>query len=904
MGKFANGGRVIGLVILIVALLLSACKSDDGDETPGASPMPETVEAPQVEVERTIVLFAVYDWEQSLYDDLIQVFEEANPDLRVRLVSINEVLELDPTGGAWPDDAWQRLVSAADVVNMTIGQPGLARDLTPFIKADPTFQPDDFYPGVLESFQWEGGAWALPLTVDFELIFFDKDAFDEAGESYPEPGWTWDDLLAKAKALTVREGDEVIRWGFVQPWPSHVPFIKGRVGPLSDWSTDPPTPHFDRPEVVEAVRWYTDLYLKEQVTPYLEPPEPDEEGRVTVVEGQNLIDDGQAAMWRESSGSWEWRKQQYNLGVVPFPVDAPDSRTSFFWAQGLSMSAGTAHPDAAWRWMDFLSRQPGQSLGSFELSLPARRSVAQVSGFWDEIDEEFASVLRYAVDHSYTREWGGGYGKFTDAIEAILAGEESVEDALAEAQKQAQASLQEEAAQQVEATPMPTIVVVAPPEQEPAPEGAVSITFIPGLGSFDLKPFRDAAQQFQEAHPDVVVEIKPPDFSGGSLDMQELAARADCFQWFPNFQDPQNLAAVLSLEPFLDADPLFDRDDFFPSLVEPFTRQGQLWGLPSEVDPYVIEYNEDLFDAAGLDYPALDWTADDFVTLAAALTQGQDESKQYGFVAQTYEAGDLFMMMDRLGADLINEHEDPPALALDDPTVVEAVRWYVNLSALHGVKPVFVTDISELMGNSSAYMEREGLIAEGRAAMWTNSARMVAMDSPRPLQTGVVPLPVKAGNEGNGSWSSVTGYYISAHTQARQACWEWITFLSTSPEVVQGLPARRSVAASEAYHQRVGAERATAYLLSIAAGERPSIYQTFSQAGDWLGAAVYWIGQAYDQVIEGEASVEQALEAAQEIADDYRACIITRDAFSDSDEWQACMKEADPSIPDFLFGEE
>jgi multiple sugar transport system substrate-binding protein len=743
----------------------------------------------------------------------------------------------------------------------------------------------------------------LPMTVDFELIFFDKDAFDEAGEPYPEPGWTWDDFVTKAKSLTVREGDEVVRWGFVQSWPNHVLFIKSRVGPLADWSTDPPTPRFDRPEVVETVRWYTNLYLEEQVTPYLEPPEPDEEGRVIVVEGQNLIDDGQAAMWRESSGSWEWRGQQYNLGVVPFPVDHLDSRTSFFWVQGLSMSAGTAHPDAAWRWMDFLNRQPQQNLGSFDLSLPARRSVAQVSGFWDQVDEEFASALRYAVDHGFTIERRGGYDKFTDAIEAILAGEKSVEDALAEAQRQAQASIQEDTAQQAGATPTPTVVVAAP-EQALAPEGAVSITFIPGQGSFDLQPFRDAAQQFQEVHPDVVVEIRPPDFSGGNLSMQDLAERADCFQWFPDFQDPQDLAAVLSLEPFLDADPLFDRDDFFPSIVASFTRQGQLWGLPSEVDPYVIEYNKDLFDAVGLDYPALDWTADDFVTLAAALTQGQDESKQYGFVAQTYEAGDLFMMMDRLGADLINEHADPPALALDDPTVVEAVRWYVNLSELHGVKPVFVTDISELMGSSSAYMEREELIADGRAAMWTNSARTIATDNSRSFQTGVVPLPIKAGGEGSGSWSSVIGYFISAHTQARQACWEWITFLSASPEVTRGLPARRSVAASEAYHQRVGAERATVYLVSIAAGERPSIYQTFSQAGDWLGAAVYWIGQAYGQVIEEEVSVEQALEAAQEIADDYRACIIARDALSDLDGWQACMKEADPSIPDFLFGGE
>ena len=37
------------------------------------------------------------------------------------------------------------------------------------------------------------------------MIFFNKDAFDAAGEPYPEAGWTWDDLASKAAAVTARE---------------------------------------------------------------------------------------------------------------------------------------------------------------------------------------------------------------------------------------------------------------------------------------------------------------------------------------------------------------------------------------------------------------------------------------------------------------------------------------------------------------------------------------------------------------------------------------------------------------------------------------------------------------------------------------------------------------------------
>ena len=35
-------------------------------------------------------------------------------------------------------------------------------------------------------------------TFDFNLIYYDKAKFDEAGLAYPEPGWTWDDFRTLA----------------------------------------------------------------------------------------------------------------------------------------------------------------------------------------------------------------------------------------------------------------------------------------------------------------------------------------------------------------------------------------------------------------------------------------------------------------------------------------------------------------------------------------------------------------------------------------------------------------------------------------------------------------------------------------------------------------------------------
>jgi multiple sugar transport system substrate-binding protein len=903
--------KKIIVVLCIVAMLLAACGGPNATEAPLPTEVPtapvveqETKPTAEPETEQVTIRFVLFDWERSVYEDLIEVFEAENPDIKVQVVSANEALGLSGlTDFDFPEDASRRLASAADIVNGGATrqdvEEGLVRDLTPFIQADPNFQSDDFYPNTLEAYQWDGGTWSLPTSLNFQLIYFDKDAFDEAGIPYPEIGWNWDDFLAKAKGLTASEGGEVSRWGFVPSSGTDRTLVESQVGLVIDDSTDPPTPRFDEPEVFDAVQWYADLFLKEQVAPYFEPQEELDE--LALPEEQTLIDKRQAAMWPESDITWWYRNQQGATGAVPFPADSPDAHSTPAGTQSLSMSAGTQQPEAAWRFLDFLSRQVISTFGPQMQSLPARRSVAETSGFWDSVDEEIAAALRYTLDHYYRPRSIPGYEAFSDAMRAILSGEQSVGDALIEAQTKAEAEIQGEMAAQAEATPAPTVVVAPPEEEGPVSEGAVEITFVPGLGSLNLEPYRALARQFHESHPDIAVEVKMIDVTGASApDLPGMAEAADCFQWYPGFQDAKNREAILNLNPFLDADPSFTTDDFFPQVLEQFTWQGQLWGLPADITPYIIEYNKDLFDAAGLDYPALDWTPDEFLELAVALTQGEDEeTKQYGFVGEYYALNDLLFMAERLGAKLVDQDADPPALAYNDPDTVEAVRWYADLTTEYGVKPVFLTDISNLAGASTALLGREALINDGRAAMWTSSGAMAAIFGPREgMNLGAAPLPAEPGVAGGG-YSQASGYFISADTENREACWQWITYLTGQAGAVQGLPARISVTESNEYREQVGASQADAYVASLGDAEEPSAFQVFSDE-EWLGGALFWLGQAFGQVLEGEASVEEALDTAQKLADDYRACVIAAGDFG-SETWQACAQEVDPTLPSFLF---
>lgn len=903
--------------LLLIALLLVACRGEN-DEEPVDTPTPvpavteEEAEAPpevETEVEPVTVGFAVFDFEQGLYNDLIDAFEEANPDVEIKLVSIEETLGLESLGAEWPDDASRRLVSAADVSSVFYSEEalrdGLLLDLEPFMEADPNFDADDFQPAILEYFQSNGGTWAMPTEANYQLIFFDKDAFDQAGLDYPQPGWSWDDFRSTAVALTVGEGDEKTQWGFAEVSSNPALFVESRIGPLYDMSTDPPLVDFEDPAVAEAMSWYSDLYLMDEVAPYF--PSPDEEGGgLNIPEGYLVIEQGQAAMWPDVSGTFPYRVQQMNIGAAPIPSDSPEAKSARLYPGGLSISVGTANPEAAWRWVDYLSRQSSDPLAMFggRANLPARQSVAEASGFWDEVDEELAPALRYAIDHAYTATVPPGAGNILrDAFEAIMDGEKTLDEALADAQIAAEEAIEEGLAEgEGEAE---EIVVEGAAREELASEDAVTVEFVAITGALEMQAFRDLADQFLEVNPDVVVEIKQPNFFEGTPTMKDIAEASDCFQWFPgNFNDLETQDALLTLDPFLDADADIDGGDFYPAVMEAFTAQGQTWGLPGQINITLIEYDKDLFDAAGVDYPQNDWTTDDFLAAAVALTQGDGETKQYGYVPDLFEPADMLNMLDRLGAKLIDDSSDPPTLTLDDPATIEAVRWYTGLTTEHDVKPVLMTSLTGAA--VTAVQERQTLLDQGRAAMWTNSAYNVILgqDEEGESNTGAVPLPAGTGDALGSGYQNVTGYFISAGTEARESCWQWIKYLTEQPNVGMGLPSRQNVAESIAYRQQVGDELADAYLVSMENATQPPFSQQISDENSWLNYPIFWLYGAYDQILNEGLQVEEALIDAQQLVDEYQACVIAAEAYNDEEAQKACMMETDDTLPAFLFGTE
>ncbi|MCC7355684.1 MAG: extracellular solute-binding protein [Anaerolineae bacterium] len=838
--------------LTILLPLLAAC---------APTPTPQTL---------VTITFAIHDYQRDHYAARVKEFHKAHPEITVNLVSTDEITG-QPSGVASSDDVL-KIAAAADTFLYSAIFPeqtalqGAILDLSDLAEGDKGFTADDFYAGPLSLCRSGGKLWCLPYVAETWLIYYSPKLFDTAGVPYPQTGWSWDDFLEAARRTTTREGDQVKQWGYVDAWPFYtLPVLaEQKVDRLVDYQQTPPRVQLDQTGVGEALRWYADLVLQHGVMP--NPATTDQAAL------SRIPYDGAAAMWVGRSGEADNFRACCDARVVPFP-EAGDAATTLS-AWGYFVSAGTSQPQAAWRWVEWLTRQPPDPRMH---DMPARKSAAQKAQYWKSVGAETAAVFQYTLEHA-AHYPGAVHGALRRAYESVLRGE-SVEVATAAAQADAMRRLSQEAA---ESQGPPAKAIVPPSGQKPGAATTIRFHARPGA---DLTAWRALAGRFQTLHPDIAVDIG----NNQSLDLAEEAARADCFAGIPYLLGSADTEAVLPLDPFLGvAKPGLEA--IVPAILETARAGGRLWALPLEADATFLYYNPALFDAAGAPYPAQDWTPQQLMEEAIALANVQSPSPTVGFYLPSGAIISAPAYLAWLGGKAFNADGQP---TFDDPATVAALAQYVafinKAMPLSSEKPdgIYFDGISSESSN-----EPPVLIRSGRVAMWPQSYSDHRFLAPLAYEVGVAPLPA-----GARALSQIVPWalFISAQTEHRDACWAWLSFVSGEPEAVSLLPVRRDVAASEAWRKEVGAATAAAWHAILERGEVSSGLSLGLDAG----RETYWLYQAVAEALAGEAPAT-ALAQAQKKAMAYTTCLAGRGAATE-EAVRACARQADPGVK---FGNE
>lgn len=134
------------------------------------------------------------------------------------------------------------IVTIVDRFPRQFADSGLTADLRPYLERGGPVSRELFAKAFIDQYTVQGGQHAgeihgMPIGADTVVIFYNKGHFDEAGIAYPTDDWTWDDLIAAAGKLTVKDGATTVRFGFgtrLHWHATYVPMIAAHGGSFLD----------------------------------------------------------------------------------------------------------------------------------------------------------------------------------------------------------------------------------------------------------------------------------------------------------------------------------------------------------------------------------------------------------------------------------------------------------------------------------------------------------------------------------------------------------------------------------------------------------------------------------------------------------------------------------------------
>lgn len=319
------------------------------------------------------------------HQSIIADYEDQNPDVLVQLEAI---------AGR---DYYTRILTqiaadrAPDVMN--IGDDAVPSFVNrgAFLSIDQCledigFDTSVYLPGLLDPGMVDGELYFLPKDYSTLAVYYNKTLFDDAGVPYPEDGWTWDEMLATAQALTQdTDGDgQNDIWGIQLPanWTTGFEYwVAAAGGSLISEDGTQFVGFMDSDASIRAAQFYADMYNVHMVAP---PPAD----LAAFGGGNSEFDNGQAAM--RLFGRWPQggmlENPNIDLGVVGTPSDAVDANI-LFWG-GFGVSSTTDNLEEACRFLAYYAGPEAAETWK-DWALPAATSVAESP---DVADDPFNSV--------------------------------------------------------------------------------------------------------------------------------------------------------------------------------------------------------------------------------------------------------------------------------------------------------------------------------------------------------------------------------------------------------------------------------------------------------------------------------------------------------------------------------
>lgn len=259
------------------------------------------------------------------------------------------LLESGASGGDMPDVFWMHSNNSQMYMKN-----GILLNLDKYIKDSKTIDMSKFMPEVTKLYQYDGSTYAIPKDYDTIALWYNKTMFDEAGLSYPDANWTWDDLYNAAVKLTKPDGSQ---YGFALNPSNDQDTYYNMVYSMGGYivSDDHKKSGYDDPNTLKAMD-YVGKLLKDACP-----------SATTMSETGTdvMMQSGTVAMITQ--GSWmvsgfkqnDYMKENCDIAMLPYDKTT-GVRASLCNGLGWSAYAKTERPDDCWKLLEWFGSKEMQ----------------------------------------------------------------------------------------------------------------------------------------------------------------------------------------------------------------------------------------------------------------------------------------------------------------------------------------------------------------------------------------------------------------------------------------------------------------------------------------------------------------------------------------------------------------
>ncbi|MBU1314490.1 MAG: sugar ABC transporter substrate-binding protein [Alphaproteobacteria bacterium] len=249
------------------------------------------------------------------------------------------------------------------------------------------------------------------------------------------------------------------------------------------------------------------------------------------------------------------------------------------------------------------------------------------------------------------------------------------------------------------------------------------------------------AESFKTEHPDVNVtfETVPVNDYTQKLTFQVAGGNPPDIAWMMEDAAPafENAKLLMDLGPTLRAAEGYDFADFSQPAMGLWQDGETIYGVPFSTSPFLVYYNKDMFDKAGLEDPLAlsakgEWTMDKFQEVSKTLVEanpgkwGFEFKDGEGYASRMTHA--LLPPIRAYGGDIWSNKE----CGFDKPEAVEAIKQ------LHDM--VFKDKSIVPPGEQGDYFS-------GNSAMTVNQISRASKMAEAGFEWGIAPLPTGPGGE-------------------------------------------------------------------------------------------------------------------------------------------------------------